>query len=40
MLHEYYCLRGWDPATGLLTRKRLIELELQDLIQALDGKVT
>jgi len=39
LLHEYYCLRGWDPATGLLTRKRLIELGLQDLIQALDGKV-
>lgn len=39
MLDEYYCLRGWDPATGLFTRKRLIDLGLQDLIQALKGKV-
>ncbi len=39
MLYEYYCLRGWDPATGLFTRNRLIGLGLQDLIHALDGKV-
>jgi aldehyde:ferredoxin oxidoreductase len=39
MLHEYYCLRGWDPATGLFTRDKLIELGLQDVIQPLKEKV-
>jgi aldehyde:ferredoxin oxidoreductase len=39
MLHEYYCIRGWDPATGLFTKKKLIELGLQEVIQSLKEKI-
>jgi aldehyde:ferredoxin oxidoreductase len=28
---EYYALRGWDPASGLLTRQGLKDLELDEL---------
>jgi aldehyde:ferredoxin oxidoreductase len=30
MLDEYYRARGWDVATGLPTREKLLELELSD----------
>ena len=39
MKNEYYQLRGWDGATGLLTRDKLMELDLQDLIEPLKEKV-
>ena len=29
MLDEYYTARGWDPATGIPTRKKLVELGLE-----------
>ncbi|MEJ2101719.1 MAG: aldehyde ferredoxin oxidoreductase family protein [Desulfobacterales bacterium] len=29
MLDEYYAARGWDPATGIPTRKKLVELGLE-----------
>jgi aldehyde:ferredoxin oxidoreductase len=35
MLREYYRLRGWDEATGFLTRGKLIALGLQELIEPL-----
>ena len=31
MLDEYYRFRGWDPATGLPTRAKLVELGLADI---------
>jgi aldehyde:ferredoxin oxidoreductase len=39
MKDEYYELRGWDVPTGLLTRKTLIRLELEDIIEPLKEKV-
>lgn len=39
MQNEYYQLRGWDSATGLLTRGKLMELDLQDVIEGLKDKV-
>jgi len=30
-LNDYYRIRGWDPASGLLTREGLAALELEDL---------
>lgn len=33
---EYYLLRGWDVATGLQTRKRLEELDLEDVATRLE----
>jgi aldehyde:ferredoxin oxidoreductase len=38
MKDEYYQLRGWDVATGRQTRKKLDELELNDLVEALDHR--
>ena len=38
MLTEYYEVRGWDAATGLLTRTGLEDLDLSDIIQALSEK--
>jgi aldehyde:ferredoxin oxidoreductase len=29
MLDEYYAARGWDPATGIPTREKLVELGLE-----------
>jgi aldehyde:ferredoxin oxidoreductase len=36
---EYYGLRGWDIPTGLLKRDTLKKLELEDVIEPLEGKV-
>ncbi len=38
MKDEYYELRGWDVASGLQTRKKLEELDLPEVAQALGGK--
>jgi aldehyde:ferredoxin oxidoreductase len=35
MKDEYYQLRGWDAASGLQTRAKLEELELQDIVDDL-----
>ncbi len=35
MKDEYYALRGWDIASGLQTKEKLEELELEDLIEDL-----
>lgn len=32
LMSEYYALRGWDVASGLLTEKKLRELELDDIV--------
>ncbi len=39
MLEEYYRLRGWDPATGLLKAEALRALDLPEVIDGLPGKV-
>jgi aldehyde:ferredoxin oxidoreductase len=39
MKNEYYQLRGWDSGTGLLTREKLSELALDDVIEPLKEKV-
>jgi aldehyde:ferredoxin oxidoreductase len=39
MKNEYYRIRGWDNQTGLLTRKKLVELDLQEVIEPLKEKV-
>ena len=31
MKDEYYTIRGWDRATGIPTRERLLELDLPDI---------
>jgi aldehyde:ferredoxin oxidoreductase len=36
MLDEYYTARGWDPATGIPTRKKLVELGLENIADQLD----
>jgi len=38
MKDEYYALRGWDVATGLQTKAKLEELELQDVIPDLEAR--
>jgi aldehyde:ferredoxin oxidoreductase len=38
MRQEYYKLRGWDVATGLLKKETLVALNLSDLIEPLKGK--
>ena len=38
MQNDYYRLRGWDGATGLLTREKLRELDLDDIIKTLKDK--
>jgi len=35
MLDEYYEFRGWDKATGLPTRKKLLELQMDDVADEL-----
>jgi aldehyde:ferredoxin oxidoreductase len=37
MLDEYYRARGWDVETGLPTRAKLEELELNDAAEELAG---
>ena len=39
LLDEYYCLRGWDAATGLLKKETLRALDLPEVIDGLPGKV-
>jgi len=38
MKSEYYGLRGWDVETGLPTRTKLAELQLDDVATDLDGR--
>jgi aldehyde:ferredoxin oxidoreductase len=38
MKTEYYSLRGWDTATGLPTKDKLVELQLEDVAVDLAGK--
>lgn len=38
MKDEYYALRGWDVATGLQTKTKLEELDLQDVIPDLEAR--
>jgi aldehyde:ferredoxin oxidoreductase len=35
MLDEYYTARGWDPETGIPTRKKLVELSLENIAEQL-----
>lgn len=35
MLDEYYTARGWDPATGIPTRKKLVALGLENVAKQL-----
>ncbi|MCL6429267.1 MAG: hypothetical protein K6V36_00225 [Anaerolineae bacterium] len=39
LLDEYYALRGWDPATGRPTRRKLLELRLADVAAALESEL-
>jgi aldehyde:ferredoxin oxidoreductase len=39
MMDEYYQLRGWDVATGLLKQETLRALDLPEVIDGLPGKV-
>lgn len=38
MKDEYYRIRGWDTTTGLQTRSRLHELDLDDIVEVMDGQ--
>jgi len=38
MKTEYYELRGWDLESGLLTKARLQELQLKDVVTDLEGR--
>jgi aldehyde:ferredoxin oxidoreductase len=38
MKTEYYGYRGWDTASGLLTRAKLVELDMQDIADDLAGR--
>lgn len=40
MLDEYYILRGWNPKSGLPTKEKLIELELQFALNELEAQKT
>ena len=35
VMDDYYVARGWDVETGLPTRKKLIELDLEEVVSAL-----
>jgi aldehyde:ferredoxin oxidoreductase len=35
VMDDYYVVRGWDVETGLPTRKKLIELDLEEVVSAL-----
>jgi aldehyde:ferredoxin oxidoreductase len=37
MLEDYYRQQGYDPQTGVPTRRRLVELNLEDVADALEG---
>jgi aldehyde:ferredoxin oxidoreductase len=36
LLDEYYRIRGWDPATGLFTKEKLNDIDLQEVIEPLN----
>ncbi len=38
MKDEYYQLRGWDVATGLQTKAKLLKLDLDDIIEDLEER--
>jgi aldehyde:ferredoxin oxidoreductase len=38
MMDEYYRLRGWDAATGLQTRAKLVELGLGEVADDLEQR--
>jgi aldehyde:ferredoxin oxidoreductase len=38
MRNEYYGYRGWDIASGLLTRTKLVELGMEDIADDLAGR--
>jgi aldehyde:ferredoxin oxidoreductase len=38
MKTEYYGYRGWDAASGLLTKTKLVELDMQDIADDLAGR--
>jgi aldehyde:ferredoxin oxidoreductase len=38
MLDEYYELRGWDKRTGLLQKKKLVELNMDDVANDLEAR--
>ena len=38
MKTEYYDLRGWDAASGLLTKDKLVELDMQDIADDLSDR--
>ena len=38
MLSEYYELRGWDKNSGLQTKQKLAELDLEDIAESLSQK--
>jgi aldehyde:ferredoxin oxidoreductase len=35
MLREYYELRGWDAESGLQTKQKLLDLDLEDIVEGL-----
>jgi len=37
MLDEYYCLRGWDKESGLPTKEKLVELNLEEVAKELES---
>jgi len=37
MLEEYYRVQGYDPETGMPTRRRLVALNLEDVADALEA---
>jgi aldehyde:ferredoxin oxidoreductase len=39
MKKEYYIARGWDPETGVPRKAKLIELDLLDIIEDLEGTI-
>lgn len=39
MKKEYYIARGWDPETGVPRKAKLIELDLLDIIENLEGTI-
>ncbi len=38
MKDEFYELRGWDVASGLQTKAKLMELDLDDIIEDLEKR--
>lgn len=38
MVDEYYDLRGWDKKTGFIAEEKLEELEMDDILSALESE--